>query len=353
MSIFKFLIILISLFFIQINIFSQSLIIDRVASSQSYHDTIIDFWQKFKPYVVSSIEYSDLNTNNLYKVQATTNALLRYSFINKKYELVDDLLEVYMNAVYNQDTLDRYNFTFFFPLQQPIDTIMLFDKTYNMWFDENDNYSPPKENILAISQFLALMSDAIFNISLIPEEDRTDTMKQFVNLYSQVLDSHYHRWVYGIDVYEPLSGKKYENSGPFQLRAWNCRYDDTYIPTHLTHMELVDLLVDNKCGDINSNQYCNSVTDTELWIIAGVSSFVAAHILDSSLVGDISYLDFYKDEYLPRANELLISRISTTIVLNFEDSLVWGVDFDNGMLDDHPDNKYSGYNTECVKIVFL
>lgn len=329
--------------FIHIGLVSQNLSIDSVTNTMSFQDSINQFWIKYKPYVENLVKSSDKNTYNLYNVQINTNVLLEYAFKQKKYDLVDDMLDVYLGALNTIDSLDRYKFAHFFPLEQPVDTTMFFDQTYYVWLDRNDSINLSKENILAISQFLALVSDAIFNIASISVENRTEKMIYFANLYSDVLDSHYHRWIFGANVFDEISGEEFKNVGPFQLQGWNCRYDNKPIPTRLTHKQLIDLLLDYKCGNNDSKVYCNSITDSDLWIIAGLSSFAAAYIIDSSLVGKVSNFDFYKNEYLPTANELILSRISTTIATNFEDSLVWGADFDNGILDDYPDNKFSGY----------
>lgn len=329
--------------FIHIGLVSQNLSIDSVTNTMSFQDSINQFWIKYKPYVENLVKTSDKNTYNLYNVQINTNVLLEYAFKQKKYDLVDDMLDVYLGALNTIDTLDRYKFAHFYPLEQPADTIMNFDQNYYVWLDGNDNSNPPKETILSISQFLALISDAIFNIATISAENRTEKMIQFANLYSDVLDSHYHRWIIGANVFDEISGEEFKNIGPFQLQGWNCKYDNKPIPTRLTHKQLIDLLLDYKCGNNDSKVYCNSITDSDLWIIAGLSSFAAAYIIDSSLVEKVSNFEFYKNEYLPTANELILSRISTTIASNFEDSLVWGADFDNGILDDYPDNKFSAY----------
>jgi hypothetical protein len=326
-----------------LNISAQDLTIDKISNSSPFQDSIKEFWLEFKPYVVNSIENTDKKTYNLYQVQITTNVLLRYSFTQKKYDIVDDLLRVYLKALNTLDTTDSYNFTYFYDSSNYPDTVLQLDGFYYIWLDENNNSKPAKENILAVSQFLALISDAIFNISKISISERTETMVQFATEYSPIIDNTYKRWAYGTNVTNPSSGEKFTNVGPFQRRGWGCKYDNKYIPTHLSHMQLIDLLREGKCGNIQSKNYCNSVTDTDLWIIAGISSFVAAHLTDNSLVKNVTNLEFYQNNYLPISNELLISRISTTVISNFEDSLVWGVDFDNGKLDDYPDNKYSGY----------
>lgn len=336
------------LFIIQINIFSQDLIIDRVIKTEAFNDTILELWGKYKPFIENSIDFSQYETYNLYKVQITTNVLLQYAFNKENYDLVDDLLDVYMKSLSTLDTLDRYKFSYFFTAGKPVDTVLLLDKTYVMWIDGADKNNPAKEKILSISQFLALISEAIFKITLIQPESRTDTMKKFVRSFSPVLDSHFQRWVKGISVYDVETGEEFKNVGPFQRRGWGCKYNNTYISTHLTHNQLIDLLFEKKCGDSSSKKYCNSITDVDLWIIAGLSSFVSAYLVDSNLVGSVSNLSFYKDNYLPTANDLIISRISTTVVSDSKDSLVWGADFDNGMLDDYPDNKFAGYNNPNV-----
>ena len=338
------LILTILLFVCGYNSYSQRLDIDKVIDTGNFHDTIQQLWLKSKPNINLLLNTANISSNNLYQVQIRTNVLLRYAFINEDYQLIDDLLSLYMKATTKVKHLDKYKFSYWDKNSNKRESIFKLDKEYPMWIDGNDPENISQEKILAVSQFLALISDAVFNIALIPPQNRTKTMYLFTDSYSKILDSHYERWILGMNVID--ENDNIIKAGPFQRRGWNCKYNGIYTETRLSHNQLLDILLENKCGNGSSPNYCNSITDTDLWIIAGISNYLAAYYLDPTLVKNISHTDFYKDVYLPKANRLIESRITVTSLTDFSGNYVWGADFDNGSSYDHPDNKFAGYTNQ-------
>lgn len=340
------LILTIILFVCGYNSYSQRLDIDKVLDSGNFHDTIQQLWLKCKPNINLILNTANISSNNLYQVQIRTNVLLRYAFINQDYQLIDDMLSVYMKAATKVKYLNKYTFSYWDKNSNKRESVFRLDNQYPMWIDGNDTINLSQERILAISQFLALISDAIFNIALIPPQNRTKTMYLFVDTYSKILDSHYERWILGMNIID--KNNNIVKAGPFQRRGWDCRYDGIYTETRLSHNQLIDLLLENKCGNGSSPKYCNSITDTDLWIIAGISSYLAAYYLDKTLVKTVSHPDFYKDVYLPKAIRLIESRINVTRLTDFSGNYVWGADFDTGSSYDHPDNKFAGYTNQYI-----
>jgi len=282
------LIILLFLSIYQIS-FSQN----SIKQNSLYSDTIIELWNLYKPTVENEIILSKYDTYNLYRVQIGTNNLMWYAFNTENYSLLDELLNLYLNAINTLDTTDKYRFIYFYYNEYPTDTIMKLNKKYVMWLDNTDNENPAREDILSSSQFFGLISDAIFRITKISKNKRTDVMKHFVNVFYPILDSHYTRWIKGITVSDITSGDLFFNIGPFQKRGWGCKINNVYIPTNMSHVKLLNCLFTYNCGNINSKKYCNAVLDVDLWIIAGISNLVASHLIDSSLVKHITNLSFY------------------------------------------------------------
>jgi hypothetical protein len=323
--------------------FSQISSFDDLCQNPAFHDTIALIWDNYKPFIEGKIKNSQEDTYNLYDVQISTNILLKYAFNKKKYFLVDDLLNTFLKAALTLDTLQTYRFIYFYPENIPKESVMNMGKPYSMWIDGTSKINPTEEDILSSSQFLSMVSEAIFEIAMIKKTERTQTMTDFVKKYSPILDSHYERWIKGINVKNPKTGEIFTNVGPFQKRAWGCKMNTVYIPSHMTHLTLLQYLLSNNCGNNDSKSYCNAILDSDLFIIEGVSNLVAAYLTDSSLVSAPKNITFYRNRYLPLANKLIISRLSVTNLKNFEGNDVKAYVFDKGKFDDHPDYSYSGY----------
>lgn len=324
--------------------FAQRIDFDKITSNPNFDDTIKQLWTKCKPNILSLVNTAGIKSYNLYEIQIKTNVLLKYAFIKNDYKLIDELLTLYLKLIPKLKTVNSYTFIYFDNEGKDKDKVLKLEQPYKMWIDATNSEKNYPEKILYVSQFLAMISDAIFNVALIPEKNRSKTMYLFAAKYAEILDSHYKRWIIGVDGWDTVSGEFFKKVGPFQRRGWECKYNNEFIPTRLTHYQLIDLLHDFKCGNGNSPKYCNSITDTDLWIIAGINSYVAAYNIDPDLVKVISNYEFYQYDYIPKANELILSRISTTILSNFDGETVWGADFDNGTRDDHPDYIFSGYD---------
>lgn len=335
--------VVLALLFFQKNSFSQDTTFNSRFNEPAFQDSIVQFWHFYKPMIQEQIDKSAFDTYKLYNVQITTNILLKYAFNQKNYNLVDDLLKMYLEALNTIDTVEKIRFYFFYPVSKPQDTVLNLNKKYLIWLDGINNDNPAAEDILSSSQFLDLISEAVFKIAKMSASTRSVTMIDFVKQYTPILESHYDRWIRGVDVRNPISNEEFKNVGPFQRRGWACKVNNNYIPTHMTHQKLIEDLLINNCGDDKSVSYCNAVLDVDLWIISGVSNLVAAYLTDSILIGNLKNLDFYQKRYLPIANYLIMSRITLTNLKDFDGKNVNGYIFDKGKFDDHFDYSYAGY----------
>lgn len=91
--------------------------------------------------------------------------------------------------------------------------------------------------------------------------------------------------------------------------------------------------------------YCNAVTDTDLWVIAGVAELLLAHYQDplSFPIAKPLLNDF--ELYMELAQQLLSSRLSVATVGD-EKVKVTSLNFDLGSWDDYKDYRYAAYEGE-------
>jgi hypothetical protein len=177
------------------------------------------------------------------------------------------------------------------------------------------------------------VSEAIFVITNIEQAKRTHTMQEFVRKFTPILLDHYKRWIF-------------DEVGPFQVRGWGCTVKGKYVASGMNHFEFITKKLKRELGDSDSPGYCNSVTDTDMWIIAGVSNLLAAYKKENRLAR-IPSEDFERlIIYVKTGEKLLKSRITYSILKNFEGKTVEGANFGRGAWDDHPTYAYAGCNTE-------
>lgn len=315
------------------NINAQISSLKDLASDPLFHQEIQDLWKELKPEIEKLLENSDKHPYNLYNTQIQTHSLMKYAFNTSNIKLIDDLLKTYSISLSKMKYTDQYIFYYFesgsYTSQRTL------DQKYKMWVTGVNNNEPPGiEGIIQSSQFLALISEAVLEISKIKPYERTETMIDFTKNFIPILDSHYKRWVVGIEV----EGVK--DVGPFGSIGWGCKKDGKLTSSLLTQIERINLLKTNAIGDNFS--YCNAVTDQELWIISGVSNYLAASQIDSELIKKPKYFIVLK-KFLSDANSLLASRLTTSNLLDFEDQPVEGLNFDLGAWSDYSDYDYAGY----------
>lgn len=309
-------------------------------SSEALNNLIHDNWNNNRLNLINDInayftavdgDLCTTRTQILYDVQGFTNNLLKYAVKKKDLALLDQLARLYsipLNYLRDVNTctypyLYDENNVFHYTLELPL------DRPIRMWSNESNRAF---EQILDISQFLHLASEALLAFVKLQPNERTDSINSFIGRYPSVLFEHYQRWIYGDKI--------------FQVKGWGCQ---PYNEANLNHFDFMKkkLTRQFKPNGRDPISYCNSVNDTDLWIFSGLLNLLAANRIDSSLVSiPRENINSFVD-YLILAFNLIDSRFSESNLFDFNGNPRTGLIFDNGEFRDHPDQAaYAGYTGE-------
>lgn len=281
---------------------------------------IDNIWQHRKQYFFDQL-HSGLEAHNqqiLYTTQGLTNNLLIWASQKQNNQILDDLAAIYLIPYSYLQSTNQYQVYidghyYAVPLDAPA----------KMWLTGDGH-----EAILSVSQFIYLLSKTI-NIFLdIDPADRTQNMNDLLAFYPRViLEDHLWRWIFS-------------NQGVFQVNGWACNKG------LFNHYEFIEKRLNREFGTDHDFSYCNSVTDTDMWILASVVEMLVAHEKDPNIVPleDDKKQQFL--DYVQLGNDLLQSRLTESQLLDFNNNPVSGLNFDLGAWDDHPDYAYTGYSGE-------
>lgn len=336
-------------FFLQILIFMMCAISTQVYSKapfikiqsiEAIDKKIIDqkvytLWRETKGTVKRYLHPPLKSTYNLYNTQIYTHSLLKYSFRNNNYSLVDELLSIYLMSLKGlKRGVKSYDFYGLNNLKKYTINVPFIDrKGREMWILGKNN----REDLLNISQFLGLISEAVLEVSKIPSNQRSTVMRNFVKTFSPLLNSHYSRWVTGVAVKN--KNNKIVLAGPFS-RAWaTCPKQYTKYVS-LTASKLVNILINQTNNQYKS--YCNAIQDKDLWIMAGVSNYLAAYQYNSKEVAKPTKPAKLRN-YLRQSIQLLRLRLNYTRLTNFKGQRELGLSLDIGYWGNYPPFTYSGY----------
>jgi len=309
----------------------------HISSINSLEKKVIDqevytLWRETKGTVKKYLRPPIKSTYSLYNTQIYTHSLLKFSFRNNNYVLIDELLSIYLESLKSlKKGVKSYDF---YGLNNPkkySNNVPFTDKKgHKMWLTGKKH----REDMLNITQFLGLVSEALLEVSKIPSNQRSVTMRTFIKQFSPLLDSHYTRWVVGMKVRN--NKNKVVSVGPFS-RAWaSCPKQYTT----LTAMDLVNHLISftNK-GD---KSYCNAIQDKDLWVMAGVSNYLTAYRYNAKEVKKPKHTNLLQ-EYLRQSIQLLRLRLSYTKLIDFKRQRALGLSLDIGYWGGYPPFTYSGY----------
>lgn len=305
--------------------------VNQYDSKLEYQNRIKDVWNKRKPlyyewlkgngYVSDGFQRS--HPYELYDVQLETNNLLKYSEYSHDLYMLEELVSLYVRALETLDETDQYVF-YYYP-RSPRRTVHTLGTKHKMWLNQNG-----EESIQASSQFLYIVSEAIVIIANLEQKEQTPLMQDFVRKFTPILLDHYNRWIFN-------------SSGIFQVRGWGCKLNGKYVESGLNHFDFIKSKLERKLGDCASPSYCNAVTDTDMWIITGVSNILAASRKDDQLM-PLSLKEFGRLlTYVKLGMELIKSRITYKKLKNFDRKIVEGVNFDLGVWNDHPGRALAWY----------
>jgi hypothetical protein len=148
-----------------------------------------------------------------------------------------------------------------------------------------------------------------------------------------IVEDHYARW---IDV---IAGQP----SSFQVRGWGCN-SGTY--SHRQHLEN---LLARRYGTAalpgkgsSPPAYCNALTDTDLWIVAGVIEILAAHARAPSSVPLDPGVKAAFETHARLGMKVLKSRLGPHTLASPKGTVL-GLSIDPGGFDGHPDHAYTAY----------
>jgi len=263
------------------------------------------------------------NLSAIYDIQILTNPILLMAIQQGSAGLLDSLAAILLNAtstlqVTTHYPQNSYNRCDSMPLERP----------YKMWLYprplalDGERITVREEMTLSSSQFLFMAAQLLHHALTLPV-DSYPNIDRFVTIFPSILlEHHYQRWV--ID------------TSPFRLTGWGCARGA------YNHHEFLRLKIARRF--LLKKPHCPVVTDTDLFIIAGVSMMVAAHAEHPDRV-EISpeNLKRYKD-YLIDAERLLERRIDLRSIA-LPDGHAEGFAFDNGMYRRYGDHRYALYTS--------
>jgi hypothetical protein len=300
----------------------------ETTTAKQYHEQIDLLWIQKKNQYIEMMKKSADDPKILYNIQVETNNLLKYAGFCQKNSLLDELCDLYLRAFDTLTRTDQYLFTYY-PDGSKL-TVHQLDKKYQMWLDKRKPLG--QESILSSAQFLYALSDAVSIIVDIKKENRTPIMQEALKRFIPLIIGHYNRWIF-------------QTPGLFQVRNSNCRLDGEYVQTGMNHFELINKKLDRKLANGKSPAYCNAVTDTDIWIIAGAVNILCIYTKDKSLV-PVASADYIKLlNYVKTGVKLIQSRFIYRDVKNLAGLPVKGAIFEPGDGND-PGYEFAGYTGE-------
>ncbi|MDT8308144.1 MAG: hypothetical protein RQ866_01345 [Bacteroidales bacterium] len=279
------------------------------------HDVFANQYTYLKKYI------SNDHFMSLYKTQIWTNNLLYYAGERKEYAILDSLAGLYLAALEKLERPDfviRYNGVV-------VDTLLT-GGFYTMWrypmerTVNNSVFQYREEHLLSSAQFLYLVSMAV-NYSLEAPPGRYSNIDSLVQAYPEIiLAHHYRRWIFEME--------------HFQVKGWGC------IEGWYNHYEFLQMKNDVRFA--RKKRYCGALTDSDLWIIAGLCEMMDANRRDSAKVFISETDKALFRVYLEEAADILQSRIDIKRIKTASGTVA-GFAFDEGYWNHYPDYRYERY----------
>lgn len=262
------------------------------------------------------------NLSSIYDIQTFTNSLLVRAIEEQEFGLLDSLSEILLNATNNLREVSWY------PAHtwRTQDSVPL-GRSYRMWLFpgnitiEGQTVPVRDEYHLSSSQFLFLVSQ-VLHAGLDAPQGKYHFIDSLIKVFPDLLlDNHYRRWIV--------------ETQTFQLSGWGC------VKGKYNHREFLELKRTRRF--LFKPTICPVVTDTDLFIIAGLSLVLATHDAAPERV-PVSPADkeLYA-QYLKEAEELLAERVQLR-PLTLPDGTLPGFAFDNGLYRDYKDHRFADYD---------
>lgn len=298
------------------------------------NDKIMEAWNTALPRLKTYLNKDTLHQNPypIYNVQLFSANILMYADYYQDRDLIESLADLYRIAYLALRETSRRVYYFAKGPDDVVRRTQVFDISPSLlWTGEPSEFEVGTEATLPATQFLYAVARLV---RMIGEMSSPSTeLLSFVNESVPILSSHYRRWL------------QRETGGPgiFQVKGWGCNSGTFDHQEHVENLRHRRYGTDYFSADV-STSYCNAVTDTDLWIIAGIAELYAAS-KDGQNVLDISSADSTLFESHVKAGiDLIESRHDLGELNDPKGGKTDGAVFDRGAFDDHPDVKYAGFN---------
>lgn len=296
-------------------------------------------WQRLEPKLTSAVVTTlaaGQSSYVLYDTQLQTANLLLHAEYARDVAQLEGLARVYEPAF---DALVPRTEAFYYyavpagggaPVRESVWTL---PTPTRMWTDAAPaGLSVGPESVLVSSQFLYAASRLVRVITEMPSPPAALT-RFAAKALPVIVDDHYRRW---IDKAPGLPGS-------FQVRGWGCN-TGTY--SHREHLQNLQARSYGTAAlpspPATPAGYCNTMTDTDLWLIAGTLEILAAHRRSPARVPLPASVVASFESYVALGLTVVKGRIGTT-TLDSPAGPVQGMVFDPGGFDGHPDMNYVGY----------
>ncbi|SFV68261.1 hypothetical protein MNB_SV-14-515 [hydrothermal vent metagenome] len=287
---------------------------------------ILGLWSQSK----KSFEYSIKTLKNspleLYFIGSESFNILNYSFQKKDSFLIEELLQLYLKTI--PYIKKEKNYVIYELNENEEKSKIVLNKPIYIW-----SYKNGDEEVIASSQFLFVISFAVYKISLIPNEQRSKTMNEFIRRFSPILLSHYKRWVLGVKE----NGKEIK-LGSFSRRGWGCKdKEDNYIYARTLNKMITEL--DN--NSYHGASYCNVIADPSLLTIAGLGYYLAGEKnQEKSTNKTIEELN----SFFIKSIKILSKKFKKSTIKDLNNRPIDILTFQEGAWYGHPNYEYSDYN---------
>ncbi|HRO67044.1 MAG TPA: hypothetical protein PL182_05730 [Pseudobdellovibrionaceae bacterium] len=321
-------------------------------------------WEKIRSNFESYIRTAPTPTSAypLYNVQLSTAPLLQYAVEKTAVDLLGDLRDLYLLGADHLKTLSTialYSPAFFdgdgnYTTSYIADVHL--DRPFRIWADDrppSGGSSAPGESVLVSAQFLYPVSVVIWDAARRNALSDPKTA-HFVDVYWNVIvKDHLLRWIFNEGTLNHPGSSKTAGGlsnppgfGTFSLRGWGCNDGD------FNHSERVSHLRNRRFGtsyflplypgsSASDRGYCNSVHDTDLWILGITAHVLAANRLAPSRL-PLSASDFTRlRNHLLAGLDLVQNRIQYQTATDFQGAPVETAQWELGGFDGHPDYDYS------------
>ncbi len=296
-------------------------------------------WQRLEPTLTSKVITQlgvGASSYVLYDTQLQTANLLLHAEYARDVAQLEGLARVYEPAF---DALVPRTEAFYYyavpagggaPVRESVWTL---PAPTRMWTDAPlAGLAVGPESVLVSSQFLYASSRLVRVTAEMPIP--TPSLSRFVDkAVAAIVDDHYRRWIDGIPGLP----------GSFQVRGWGCNTGTFSHREHLQNLQARRYGTAALPGPpATPAGYCNAMTDTDLWIVAGTMEILAANRRSPTRVPLDAATRTAFESYVALGLAVVKGRFGATTVSS-PAGPVQGMVFDPGGFDGHPDMAYTGY----------